>query len=197
MKKTTAFVTIAALLAACTLVIVLALQKRQLSNALRLAMQDLKTAYRGFYVPETHVHDIDGADLVVGGLRPSAKQLVIYFSTTCPYCRASVGVWRSMADRLTAGGLGRAVALRVDSASDSTSRVFFGTRAVEVAPLADQRTAAIIHASAVPQTIVLDSVGRVAFAHAGLMTSAVADSILRLFDVTHVSSGERDSTNQK
>jgi thiol-disulfide isomerase/thioredoxin len=169
-----------ALLVASGLVVVLA--RRQV--ALNRAYLELKTKaglpYRGYALPTFRASALAGDSVTVGALADTAaRQLVFVFTTTCPFCRATLPVWAALAD--SARGARPPVAV-VGLGLDSVRRVrdYAAEHALTypVATFPDWKTAQLARARAVPQTLVLNHWGEVVFAHTGrLEPGPVLDSV--------------------
>jgi peroxiredoxin len=123
--------------------------------------------HRGQFVPVFHGSDGCGQELQ-GGLPTGQKQVIVVFTTTCPYCLQMLHGWSDLARFARENG-SDLLGVSLDSARLTKSYVH--TRAaISVACLLDTRTRRLMKVSSgVPQTVVIDSTGRVLFARVGLI----------------------------
>ena len=132
----------------------------------------------GFYVPAVAAVTLDHEAVVLG--RPGERQLLVFFNTTCPYCRASVPAWQQIAERL-AGDSGIAVyGVGLDSAAAVAA--YAGEHRLDFPLVAsrDPRLVALYRVTNVPLVLVIGADGRVAYARMGVLETAFAiDSVLR------------------
>ena len=95
-----------ALLAASALVVRLGQRGIAISKAYAELRTKATLPYRGYAVPTFRAAALTGDSITVGQLPDSGgRQVVLVFTTTCPYCRATLPVWKQLADSL--GGFGR------------------------------------------------------------------------------------------
>lgn len=161
---------VVALVVASGLVVVLA--ERQV--ALRHAYDDLRAKarlpYRGLAVPTFRGSTVHGDSITVGELPDSAgRQLLFVFTTTCPFCRATLPVWAALTDSIASShGAGvEVIGIALDSASAAASYAAEHQLPFPVLTFPDRKTAQLYRARAVPQTVVLNQWGEVLFAHKG------------------------------
>ena len=55
-------------------------------------------AHAGMYVPIYEGVSSAGDTVRLGDVAPGTRQLLYFFTTTCPYCRASVPTWKRLGD---------------------------------------------------------------------------------------------------
>lgn len=166
---------------AATLVFVLGLRARDLREQNRELARRIRYPFPGFYVPTFSTTGPDRIQVVIGEAPVGERQVLVYLTTTCPYCLRSLGTWKllySTLDTLSSPRT-RMFALSLDSV-DATWR--YGRQhalSFPVLHFPDEKIQRLYRARAVPQTIVLDADGRVLYAHAGVFESeAVMDSVL-------------------
>jgi len=132
----------------------------------------------GFYVPAVAAVTLDHEAVVLGRL--GERQLLVFFNTTCPYCRASVPAWQQIAERLVGDSslviygvaLDSAVAVAAYAAEHRLSFPLIAGR--------DPRLVALYRVTNVPLVLVIGADGRVAYARMGVLETALAvDSVLR------------------
>jgi peroxiredoxin len=131
--------------------------------------------HRGQFVPIFHGSDGCGQELQ-GGLPTGQKQVVVIFTTTCPYCLEMLSAWSDLARFARENG-SDLVGVSLDSARLTKSYIQRHALQFPVACLLDTRMLRLMKASAgVPQTMVIDSTGRVLFARVGLIRKPALDS---------------------
>jgi thiol-disulfide isomerase/thioredoxin len=169
-----------ALLVASGLVVLLGRRQVALNQAYLELKAKAGLPYRGYALPTFRAETLAGDSVTVGELADTAaRQLVFVFTTTCPYCRATLPVWAALAD---SARVARPPAEVVGLGLDSLPRVrdYAAEHALTypVATFPDWKTAQLARARAVPQTLVLNHWGEVVFAHTGRLESGpVLDSV--------------------
>ena len=167
----------AALAVASVLLLVLAWRYWNLTQAYAELRVKASLPYAGFVLPTFRAETLDGDTVVVGELPDTtARQLLFVFSSSCPYCRATLPVWEALADSVAATA--PVLALTVDSTATARAYAHDHGLRYTVARFPDWKSVRLARASAVPQTLVLDARGRVLFAHTGqLGPGPVPDSV--------------------
>ncbi|RPE77128.1 peroxiredoxin family protein [Vulcaniibacterium tengchongense] len=162
----------AALLVATALVIALGLQVRQLRAEQRWLVERASQAYAGMYVPRVAATALDGSRHHLG--QPRARsQVLFFFTTTCPYCRASLPLVGSIARQLEAASGGTAQMLGVALDDPAAAAAYAREHALPfpVVALRDRRTAMLFRARKVPLLLVVGADGRVRYARPGVLNS--------------------------
>lgn len=154
---------------ASVLVVVLARRQMDLSRAYIELRDKASLPYRGYAMPTFRTTTLRGDSLTVAELPDTAaRQLVFVFTTTCPFCKATLPVWAALAD--SARRLRRPVSvlgLSLDSLANTGRYAAEYGLTYPVATFPDWKTAQLFRARAVPQTLVLDHYGQVVFVHTG------------------------------
>jgi peroxiredoxin len=126
------------------------------------------------------VAQLDGDSVTLGAVPDRTERQVLFlFTTTCPYCRAALPTWRTLADSLRRTA-SRIQVLGVSLDSAGATRDYRAAHQLDfpVGLLASPKYVALYKAMAVPQTVVLDADGRVRYATIGTLgTRAILDSI--------------------
>lgn len=156
----------------------LVIQKRSAVADYHRALWERTVPRAGVYLPEVTLPSITGDSLHVAGGKAGQRQVLLYFTTECPYCRASLSSWNRLAQDLE----GRAGVIGISlSAEDSTAAYSASNRLsfpIIVVPKDASRLHALLRTAIVPATVVVDTDGRVLFARLGVVESPiVADSI--------------------
>ena len=85
-----------ALLGALVLVVTLSMQNRPLRAEYRSFIERATLPHPGMYVPALETTTLTGEDVIVGQAPDGGSQLLFFFTTTCPYCRASLPSWKRL-----------------------------------------------------------------------------------------------------
>jgi len=174
---------VAGCLAASSLVVFLSKRVVELNRA----YFELKTLssqpHAGYVVPTMHVGALNGDSIVVGELADTlARQVVYVFTTTCPYCRATLPIWGLVFDslaRLPSSNV-QVVAVSLDSAAATSAYAAEHQLRYPIAFFPDWKSPRFFRAHAVPQTLVLSRFGVVLYSHVGLLEKGPGlDSLFR------------------
>ena len=79
-----------ALVAALALIVVLARQLEARGERVKQLTERLTSLQRGSWVPTVSLTTTDDSTVTVGERSDGGRQLLLVFTTTCPYCRASL-----------------------------------------------------------------------------------------------------------
>jgi peroxiredoxin len=103
----------------------------------------------------------------------------LFFTTTCPYCLASLPAWRRIAAADSAEPTRfDVIGVSLDSATATSRYAQVHALAYRVILLPERKLARLYRASSVPVTMVLDSAGRVLYARLGQLPLQAADSVV-------------------
>jgi len=168
------------LVTASGLVVVLTTQNRALHhevNDLRLRQH---TLHAGLFVPAFRTVTLAGDSVTVGQAFAGGYQVLFVFTTTCPYCLATLPAWERIAEAAGAEASTRVQVLGIslDSATATGAYVTQHGLTFPVLTFPDDKTARLYRADAVPVTVVVDPDGRVILGRPGGLTDAAVDSIL-------------------
>lgn len=168
-------------LVALVLVGVLSSQVRALRPLERQVRRMRGFPHTGQWFPTTQLVSSKGDSLVIGETKSGRAQVLIMFNYQCPYCRASLPAWRELSDSLMRDPTGRVDVVWISpSLGDSTAAYVteHGLHSYRVAKFLDMKMPMVMKTRTVPQTIVLDRLGRVAFVHTEALTErSTLDSI--------------------
>lgn len=178
------FVPLAGLAAALVLVVILARQVEARGERVARLTERLNSLQRGNWLPTVALPTTDDSTVVVGERRDGGRQLLLVFTTTCEFCRASLPTWAGLPERLDSavranGGPDvQVLGLAVDSLG--SARRYRATHRLPfvVAQLPEGKLRALFRARAVPAVVLLDSAGRVMYTRTGVLTAAAVDSVL-------------------
>jgi peroxiredoxin len=174
-----------ALAAAAVLVVVLGQQKRSLIEQVEKARYDLRQArtepIRGQWMPAFQAPTIEGQPATIGEVPGEGRQVLLMYTTTCPYCLSSIPAWKQIkaaADTMTSI---RAAVYGVSLDSVDATRQYIAKHALPYPTVRfpDEKVAGMYRAGTVPITLVLDERGRAIYTRTGeLKTRAAIDSVM-------------------
>lgn len=153
-------------------------QNQALAEQNRLLSRRAVEPHAGLFVPAFPAATLDGAPVTLGKL--GDRQLLIFFRTTCPYCRASTPAWKAIAERLAPDSQIALYGVALDSAN--AARAYAGEYALRFPVIAQltPRLVSLYRVSRVPLILVLNEQGRMAYARLGVLdTPAAVDSVVR------------------
>jgi peroxiredoxin len=168
-----------ALAVASSLVVVLALQKRDLLTRIETLTERIRDPYVGMYVPAVTLPSVTGDSVLLGGPSVGHVQILFVFTTTCQYCKASLPAWKQIAAELAASERAEVVGVSIDSVEPTRRYLVEHGIELPVVSFTDRRLLALYRAGTTPQTLIIDADGRVGYSHLGAVTDPlVIDSIL-------------------
>jgi peroxiredoxin len=171
-------VLVLALTGALALVATLGVQSRGMRRSIMALERRAFLPYAGMVVPVVEVTSLTGETVTIGDPAVEKRQVLLFFTTTCGYCRETLSAWQQIADSL--GVLGHeAIGVSLDSLRPTIDYVREHALTVPVVELADRRMRALYRAKGVPITLVVAEGGRVLHARMGALTTPNAvDSVL-------------------
>jgi len=170
---------VVALVASSTLVVVLALQKRSLSERQRDLMVRMRDPYPGLYVPVIYTMTVAGDSVRLGDPGTGRYQLSFVFGTTCDFSEASLPAWKDIALKLAGNAHVDIVGVSVDGVEETRAFVAEHDIPFPVVSFTDGRLRALYRTYVVPQTVIVIGDGKVTYAKVGAVTDgAVTDSII-------------------
>lgn len=176
----------AALAVAAALVVVLALQKRRLIGEVERARLELRQArtepMAGMWMPAFQAQTLDGRQATIGELPAEGRQVLLMYTTTCPYCLRSIPAWKRIK---AAADTMRSMPVAVYGVSLDSLEVTRQYAARHRLPyptvrFPDAKVAGMYRAGTVPITLVLDEQGRTIYTRTGeLRDLAALDSVMQ------------------
>jgi peroxiredoxin len=164
------------LVLAAGLVLVLAVQNRSLRAQHQALGEVLASPQPGMWIPVLDAETIHGGWLTVG--EASGPQVLLFFTTTCEYSRASLPLWAALHRRVAADATAEVVGV---SFHDREATLAF-VRELEVpfpvVTFPHRRWAELFRIRGVPQVIVATPEGRVTGAWRGAMDEEAIMEIL-------------------
>jgi hypothetical protein len=174
-----------ALVLAIGIVVLLARAHRELETRYQRLAERSAWLHSGSYVPPVPAVSLTGDTLTIGAPPAGVRQVLLVFTTTCPYCRASLPAWQSLAARADStsahGGVTpRVIGLSLDSLEATMAYVREHGVPFPVAQFPTRRDQALYRARSVPLILVINEQNRVAYSRMGVLTSPAAlDSVWR------------------
>jgi len=166
-----------ALAGAVGLVITLASQEHDLADAAHDMARLATRAHAGMYVPTYEATSLMGAPITLADVEPARKQLLYFFTTTCPFCSATLPTWKELAKDAKAVGV-NVIGVSLDSLHLTQAYRAEHRLSFPIVLMDDQRYMAMYRANQVPLTMLVDETGRVSLARAGELTDPAAiDSV--------------------
>jgi peroxiredoxin len=169
----------AAVMVAGLAMVVLVRQYDDLRQRYRALTQRLQWPHAGYSVPTFHAVTIDGDSITVGRA-DGGRQLLIVFTTACPYCRASVGAWRRIIDATNREAPHvTTLGITLDGGGSVQEYRREHDLRIPVLMFPDDKLRRLYRARSVPLLVLLDSTGRVLYSRLGaLEDEAAIDSVL-------------------
>lgn len=173
-----------ALAAAAALVLALSVQARRLRGDLEEARRRAERPYPGFAVPALALPRLGRDDPVVIGAQGARRNVLFFFTTTCPLCRETAPQWKRIAAEVAAGSRGEVEVYGISFDSAATTLAYATEHALPYPVLLatpEARVSELYRAVGVPLTLIVDS-ARVVHARFGSLAPAPAavDSIVAI-----------------
>jgi peroxiredoxin len=150
------------------LVVLLGLKVSRLEDQLRAQQLRVFTLHRGDYGAAFEATTVDGSAVTIGQ-SGTGRQVLLYLTTTCQYCIATVPAWSrsaALADSMPDTPF-RVYGVSLDDAELTRNWRAEHALDVEMVLFPSEKQRWLYRAVSVPQTIVLDEDGRVEFARPG------------------------------
>lgn len=138
------------------------------------------TPHAGGYFPRFDglaVHDDTTIHVGIGA--KGQRQLVLYYSRTCDFCRASLGAWKRLISSVGSTPSITPIVIAVDSGAATRDSLRRAGISVPVILFPSRRERVLARGSATPQTLLVDSDGRILASHTGFVTDSVLDVVRR------------------
>lgn len=173
--------TLVGLAIAAALVGTLALQNRRLAARYAALYERTLRPQPGIYMPTVRAVTLEGDTVTLGEAAEGERQVLFVFTTTCPYCQATVPAWNRIAgilDTLSAHQVA-VFGLVVDSPDVAAAFAAEHGLRFPVVRFTRSKDRVLYRTGRVPETRVLDSYGRIVYAWAGVLeTDAAVDSVI-------------------
>ena len=180
-SKVLTFVLVASLVAASGLVVKLSMQQRTLLDRVGTLTTRVRDPYVGFYVPAVTLRSVAGDSVRLGEVPGGNAQVLLVFSTTCRFCRASLSEWKRMVSQFRGPSGVEILGVSVDSVEVTQQYLVEHHLEFPVVSFTDGKLRALYRSNVLPQTIVIDEQGKVQYAYLGALTeTSITDSIMRV-----------------
>jgi peroxiredoxin len=167
-------------LVAAALVVTLAVQKRSLTIQYMELLQRDRLPYEGLWAPTFEATTLEGEPVLIGRAEEGARQVLLLFDTTCPFCRTSLPAWENLSNRLASAGEPVVRVYGISLSPDAETRLYVDEHGLTfpVLRFPEEKLRYLYRANGVPQVIVLDHEGRVIHTRPGeLEEGAALDSV--------------------
>lgn len=169
-----------ALFAALALVLLLARQNRALADRTGKLQKRAFEPYAGPWVPTVETRTLDGLPLTLGEHPGGRRQLLLVFTTTCEFCRASLPSWRrlaAVADTMREPPT-QVVGVVLDSGDAEAYRRTHDLR-FPIARFPTRRAESMYRVRSVPLIFVLDPNGQAIYSRVGVLSEpSEVDSVI-------------------
>lgn len=168
-----------ALAAAVTLVAILAVQNRSLKDRHGRLLLRSAAPYSGLSLPAFDAVTIAGDSVTIGSAREGEKQLLLFFTSTCPMCRNTLSAWNEIALGAETKGNVSVFGIQLDTMKLGAEEAGFGHPQFPVLRLPDSRLRQWYRVRGVPVTVLLNHDGRVLYSKLGeIAERTIIDSVL-------------------
>jgi hypothetical protein len=170
------------LVGSLSLTATLSVRSRDLRAEVRTLRQRERSPHRGMWMPPVTSASLAGDSVTIGTARPGHLQVLYYFTSTCGFCRETAPVWDSLArSLLSSDSLTDVRWVSLDSNANTARWAReHSIPAERVVFLRGDAPRRWHRALAVPQTVVVDSVGRVLYAFNGSLQRVGSLDSLRI-----------------
>ena len=135
----------------------------------------------GQWMPTVRAVSTTGDSLTLGETTSGRAQVLIFFTTTCPYCKENLDAWKRISSELAADSARRFDVVWVSGSYMDSTRAYVERNGitVPVVKMPSNKWIRAFQVKGVPMTMVLDHWGRVAHMHPSLFASSAArDSVV-------------------
>lgn len=182
------------LVAALLLVLALSHQNRELRRQLVDLRYRSIRPHAGLFVPAFRTATLSGDSVVVPD--PENPEVLVLFSTTCPYCLASIPSWNKLARLLQQHGTAL-IGISLDSTKQTIDYVADHGLDFPVAFFPDEGYRYMYRANSVPALVVLSPEGSIVYSRMGVLTEESAkDSVASAVRSEMSRNQVRTKTNQ-
>ena len=172
-------VSLGALAVALALVGVLGAQNRSLERRYFKLAEQARLPYPGLTVPAFDAATLAGDSVRIGESREGSAQILFFFTSTCPHCKATLPAWNRIASEAGRQGEVAIYGIQLDSAQSGLEYAEAHGLGFPLVTLPDPRIRQWYRVRLVPTTVVLDRTGLVIYARGGEITAQeTIDSVL-------------------
>ena len=180
-------IVVTALLFAVGLDVFLAAKLRENRREYRRAELRKYVAETGDYIPALPSQTLTGRAVEIGRPVAGKRQVIFLYRSTCPHWATALPAWHELADRLASDSAVEVLGLTSDSLSTAIDYANMHRLRFPSVPIENARWSALYKLGVVPQTIVVDSTGRIVHARVGGLKvgSLGIDSVIAAAAVSH------------
>lgn len=134
----------------------------------------------GTALPTYLTRTLDGDSIVLAGESGGRQQLLFYFTTTCPYCEASLPAWQRIHAELAANPQLFTTVIGIAIDEEQAVRQYVNRHGISfpVVSLAEVRQRQLYRTRRVPSVVLIDSTGFVRYSRRGQLDAVAIDSVL-------------------
>lgn len=164
---------------ALAVVALLAARHRELRTEYERLLEQAFWPHPGMFVPVVPVTTLGWDSVPVGAPTSGRIQLLLFFTTTCPYCRASLPAWNAITDSLADDHRVEVLGIQLDSVITAQYAAEHDLR-FDIARVLDRRVVELFRVRGVPLVVAVNSEGRVVYVRRGELIAPMAlDSVLQ------------------
>ena len=172
-------ITTIALAAAVTLVAILGIQNRSLKRRYGRLLERSAAPYRGLAVPAFDAVTPVGDTVTIGSAKDGEKQLLFFFSSTCPMSRNTLPAWNEIASEAEKRDPVSVYGIQLDTMNLELQDAGFDHLNFPVLRFPDSRLQQCYGVRGVPVTVLLNYDGRVLYSKLGeIAERPIIDSVL-------------------
>jgi len=170
------------------------MEKRALERRVDDLTIRVRDPYPGFVVPEVAAVTMAGDSLVLGLPDSGSLQLLFLFSTGCKQCEASLPAWTALYMELDADRRIDVIGVSLDSADATRTYAADHGLAFPAVTMTDRRMQVLWRAGLIPQTRLIDALGRVQYVRLGTLTAPEAIDSVRAATAAQLALGADGDT---
>ncbi len=167
------------LVVAAVLVVVLSLKVRDLNERYARLYDRATRPYAGMWVPTFRAATLAGDSVTIRETPEGRRQVLFFFTTTCPYCKSTLPAWKELTATLDTLSTPQVEVYGVSLDSVGATREYVEEHRLPYPVLffPEEKLSRIYRAGTVPLTAVLDEQGRMVHARLGEIAKSDRASI--------------------
>jgi len=176
----------------CAVAIGLAMEVRALAPQARALQRSKVMPVPGMFVPTVRTATAAGDSITVGETKAGRIQVLIYFATTCQYCRETLPALTRISRALLADSLHRFDVVWISMSPRDSTRTYLAEHDIEfpTVHMPHWKFNRLLRVNGVPMTVVADHNGRVIHVHPSVFRNAAEeDSIMSAATAAALSAG--------
>jgi len=155
----------------------LAVEVRALAPQARALQRSKVMPVPGMFVPTVRTATVAGDSITLGETRVGRSQVLIYFATTCQYCRETLPAWTRISRALLADSLARFDVVWVSMSPRDSTRPYLAEHGITfpVVHMPHWKINRLTRVNGVPMTVVADHNGRIIHVHPSVFHNAAEE----------------------